>query len=409
MWKLPEPEVLPKSVSLAWDARAMKHRDGVLRVIVTGGGTGGHVFPVVAAVRELRQRDVGSVDVLWIGAADSLEARTAAGEGIAFAAVATGKLRRSSSLLGLFSAANVKDMIRVPLGVFQARRLVRDFEPDVVLAAGGYVAVPVGLAAAWCGRRLVVHEQTVRIGLANRLLARVAARVAVSSSSTVELLPRRVRSRTVVTGNPVRPEILAGEPDKAVSGLGLHGFDRCLPTVYVTGGAQGSVQINTLVAQILPWLVDHANVLHQCGTANVDQIGDVAGALDLDAEPRYRALGYIGPELPDVLALADVMVSRAGAGTIAEITAAGKAAVLIPLASSAGNEQAHNARHLAEAGAAVALLGEVTADRLREELHALLSDDQVRVQVAARAADLGRPDAASRLAVVVLEVAGRTG
>ena len=191
--------------------------------MVTGGGTGGHVFPVVAAVRELRQRTGGDAEVLWIGADDSLEARTAGAEGIAFASVATGKLRRAANPLRMLSAANVKDMARVPLGVLQARRAVRDFRPDVVLAAGGYVAVPVGLAAMWCRRRLVVHEQTVRIGLANRLLARGAAAVAVSSPSTVDLLPRRARAGAVVTGNPVRPEVLAGDGDKAVSALGLTG------------------------------------------------------------------------------------------------------------------------------------------------------------------------------------------
>ena len=230
-----------------------------LRLIVTGGGTGGHTYPALTTVRALRARcaDAGrELDVLWVGTAGGLEARVAAEEGIRFAAVATGKIRRSANPLKLVSPANVRDMLRVPLGVLQARRLVSGFRPDVVLATGGYVAVPVGLAARMCRRPLVVHEQTVRLGLANRSLARRATRVAVSSESTLTLLPEPVRAAAVVTGNPVRPEVLAGRADRAIEGL--PSFDRTLPTVYVTGGAQGSAQINTLVRDVLLSVVAEA-------------------------------------------------------------------------------------------------------------------------------------------------------
>lgn len=152
----------------------------------------------------------------------------------------------------MLSAANVKDMARVPLGVAQARSIVAGFRPDVVLATGGYVAVPAGLAARLCRVPLVLHEQTVRLGLANRKLASSATRIAVSS---LPLLPAEVRARAVVTGNPVRPEVLGGHGDKAVEALALYGFDRRLPTVYVTGGAQGAQQINGVVREVLPWLL----------------------------------------------------------------------------------------------------------------------------------------------------------
>src|SRR5690606_30831646 len=134
-----------------------------------------------------------------------------------------------------------------------------------------------GLAARMCRRPLVVHEQTVRLGLANRMLARVATRFAVSSESTLPLLPRSARTSAVVTGNPVRQETLSGRPERAVEALGLHGFDRTLPTIYVTGGAQGSQQINNLVYGILPWLLSHANVIHQCGAANLEDLRRQAG------------------------------------------------------------------------------------------------------------------------------------
>lgn len=379
------------------------------RLIVSGGGTGGHTYPALTTVRAMRNRlaaEGRSMDVLWVGTASSLEERVAMSEGIAFAPVATGKVRRSSNPLKMVSAANMRDMGRVPLGVAQARTILARFGPDVVLTTGGYACVPVGLAAKMCRRPLVVHEQTVRLGLANRSLARTATRVAVSSASTLPLLPQPVRETAVVTGNPVRPEVLTGQADKAVEALGLHSFDRRLPTVYVTGGAQGSAQINGLVRDLLPWLLSRANVVHQCGPDNLTELQSTLAPLPADLRARYLLTGYVGPELPDVLALAGVVISRSGAGTIAELTALGKASILVPLASSAGGEQAHNARHLHDAGAAAALLGEATAPALRGLLEPLLDDPEQRVAMAERARSLGRPDAAEQLVDLLLTVAG---
>ena len=378
-----------------------------VRVLVTGGGTGGHTYPAVAAVRAVRSRLAGEgreLAVLWAGAGGSLESRVAASEGIAFAPVATGKLRRARNPLRMLSLANVRDLARVPVGFVQARAVVRGFAPDVVLATGGYVVVPVGLAA-WSYRRpLVVHEQTVRLGLANRLLARAATAVAVSSESTLPLLPGPARRSAAVTGNPVRAEVLRGRAGAAVRALGWQ-IDPSLPVVYVTGGAQGSVQINELISGILPWLVTRANVIHQCGAVAADGLRDRGGSLPSGLGARYFVTGFVGAELPDVLALADVVVSRSGAGTIAELTALGKAAVLVPLATAAGDEQRHNARHLTQHGAAVALLDAVTPEALRETLDPLLADPGLRAKLAANARMLGRPDAAERLADVVLAAA----
>ncbi|KOV85801.1 UDP-diphospho-muramoylpentapeptide beta-N-acetylglucosaminyltransferase [Streptomyces sp. NRRL WC-3618] len=378
--------------------------------MVTGGGTGGHTYPALTAVRTLQARlagQGGGLDVLWVGKADSLESRVAAAEGIAFTSVATGKIRRSSNPLKLVSPSNVADMSRVPLGVLQARKAINGFRPDVVLATGGYVAVPVGVAATrLCRVPLVVHEQTVRLGLANRTLAGAATRVAVSSESTLPLLSDSVRAAAVVTGNPVRAEVFTGQADKAIEALGLRGFDRRLLTVYVTGGAQGSQQINHLVRDVLPWLVENANVIHQCGPDNVTQLRQDTASLSASSAARYHLTGYVGAELPDVLALADLVVSRSGAGTIAELTALGKPGVFVPLATSAGNEQVHNARHLADNGAALALVDDVSPERLREVLAPLLADPERRSAMAGRARAYGRPDAAERLVDVVLAAAG---
>jgi UDP-N-acetylglucosamine--N-acetylmuramyl-(pentapeptide) pyrophosphoryl-undecaprenol N-acetylglucosamine transferase len=383
-------------------------REPVFRLIVTGGGTGGHTFPALATVRALRSRLAAAgreLVMVWAGSGGSLEERVAGRERIAFRAVTTGKLRRARNPLLMLSPANVQDMARVPVGVVQARGLVREFCPDVVLATGGYVAIPVGLAARWCGIPLVVHEQTTRLGLANRLLAGAAAVVAVSSAATLPLLPPRVRAGAVLTGNPVRTEVLGGDAGKAVAALGWAGMDPGLPVVYVTGGAQGSAQVNGVVAGILPWLLERANVIHQCGMDWVAGLREAAGRLPPALAGRYVVTGFVGDELADVLALADVVVSRSGAGTIAEITALGKASVLIPLATSAGDEQRHNARHLGECGAAVALTGEVSPDTLADALGPLLADPARRAAIAGGARVLGRPDAGERLASAVLAAA----
>lgn len=362
------------------------------------------MFPAVTAVRVLRGRSGSSLSVLWVGQAGGLEQRVAEAEEIEFAAVATGKIRRDRKLWKMVSWANIADMCRVPVGVVQACVVVARFGADAVLTTGGYVGVPVGLAAWVCRRPLVIHEQTVRLGLANRVLARVASRVAVSSESSVPMLPVSARGRAVVTGNPVRAELFAGNAEAAVDALGVHGFDRSLPTVYVTGGAQGAVQINSVVRELWPWLLMRANVIHQCGKTSAEHLRRDAASLPGELAGRYHLTEFVGPELADVLALADVVVSRSGAGTVAEVTALGKAAVLIPLASAAGNEQMHNARVLQEAGAAVALLGEVSVDSLREALAPLLTDPHRRARVAECARVHGRPDAGDQLANLVLAV-----
>ena len=377
-----------------------------VRLLVTGGGTGGHTFPAVAVSRHARAL-LGSAgvacQVLYAGTAGGLEARVAAEEGIPFVALPAGKLRRARNPLRLASPANLADAARVPLGVARAVRLVRRFQPDVVLATGGYASVPVGLAAWLCHRPLVVHEQTVRLGLANRLLAPRATAVALSAPASLALLPAGARARAVVTGNPTRAELARGSAQAALTRLGWRGWTAGLPTVYATGGAQGAQQLNQLVWALLPGLLARANLLHQCGPRWQAAGQRHAAGLPAGLRGRYLPVGFLGPELADVLALADVVVGRSGAGTVAELTALGKPAVLIPLVTAAGGEQAHNARWLAEHGACVALVGEeATPERLARALGALLDDRQARQRMAQAARRLGRPDATEALTRVVL-------
>ena len=377
---------------------------GDVRVAIAGGGTGGHVFPALSVARELRA-GADPVQLLWFGQADSLEQRTAVADDIDFAAVAVGKLRRDRNPLRMFNRANAVDMARVPVGVAQAVRGLRAFAPDVVLTTGGYVAVPVGVAAGVLRVSLVVHEQTVGLGLANRVLTRAATAVAVTSEATVSVLPPRAAARAVVTGNPIRELVLAGSGPAALERFG-RGFDRGLPTVLITGGAQGAHQINTAVAEVLTSLLGQANVIHQAGAADLAGLQHTAAALPGELAGRYYVTDFInGAGMADALTLAEVVVCRAGAGTLAELTAVGKAAVLIPLASSAGGEQARAARLLHRSDAAIMVSGKVTGETVGAAISGLLADPDARARLGKAARELGRPDAGQRLAGLVRAVA----
>jgi UDP-N-acetylglucosamine--N-acetylmuramyl-(pentapeptide) pyrophosphoryl-undecaprenol N-acetylglucosamine transferase len=385
-------------------SHSAKHFRGT-RIIVTGGGTGGHTYPALTTIRAVRARLEAAGTrprFLWVGVASGLEARICREEGIPFRAITTGKLRRSPTPREL--ARNIADAFRIPLGMLQALVIVARTRPDVVLSTGGYVCVPVGVAAWLLRRPLVMHEQVATLGLANRILARLATRVLLSHDSSAGHLPARARSRAVVTGNPIRPEVLGGDPRR---GLAAYGAGAQPPLVLVTGGATGAVQINELVAGILPDVLSYCHVLHQSGQYGFAAAQAVAAALPEPLGRRYRVVDYIHDEMPDVLAAADVVIGRSGAGTTAELTALGKPAILIPLVPTGGDEQRRTARHLAQADAARVLTGpDATPERLRDELLALLKDPQERENMAGNARRLGRPDAAERVAAEVIGAAG---
>lgn len=378
----------------------MKQATGGLRLAIAGGGTGGHVLPAVAVVEELRRR--GSVDeVIWIGSRDGLERETAAAAGIPFVAIPTGKLRR------YFSLRNAIDAVRVPLGVVAARRTLSAFRPDVVLSTGGFVSVPAVIAARGVAP-VLTHEQTAVLGLATRLNAQFAEVVAVSYDQTAQQA-RKIHRNVTVTGNPVRAGLQEGDRQR---GLNWLGFSTDLPVVYVTGGARGASPINSRVADLLPDLLERVQVLHQTGPATANQDATTLttrqSAFPERLRLRYKVVPFIGGELPDVYAAADLVVGRAGAGTIAELAAIGKAAVLIPLPGTGGDEQSANARILADAGAAVVIpQQEATPERLRQEILAIATDPEKRRRMEAAARTVSRPDASGRLADALLGLASR--
>lgn len=369
-----------------------------MKLVITGGGTGGHTSAGLAVAQALRSRLGRDLDLFWIGSLDGIEAERVPAAGISYYPISTGKLRR------YWDWQNVGDLfVRVPKGVFDSWRLLSKLRPRLLFATGGFVSLPPVLAASTLRIPIVIHEQVAVPGLANRIAARVARKIAVTYPISAERFPRE---KCVVTGNPLRPELLGGERESAYAALGL---DPLLPTVYVTGGSQGSHRINRALGEILAPLIDLCQVIHQCG--NHPTTGDRAWLEGLRAQlpperrRRYQLQPYVGGELREVYAAADLVVGRAGAGTVNECAHLGKPALLIPLPGASGDEQAANARLMAEAGAARVLAEEaLTPETLLEEIRSLLRDPAQLKLMAERARSMAIPDAQERIANLLLDV-----
>lgn len=371
-----------------------------VRLVIAGGGTGGHVLPAISVLGELRQRGALG-EVVWIGSAEGHERLAADDAGIAFVAIPTGKLRR------YLSVQNLTDAGRIPLGVVAARRALGRARPQVVLSTGGFVSVPTVIAAKGIAP-VITHEQTAIVGLANRINARFADVLAISHEETAPDA-RKIHRNVAVTGNPVRTALTTGDRAR---GLAWMGFSDELPVMYVTGGARGASPLNGRIAAKLTEILQQWQLLHQTGpaTANDDaaNLASQRAALPEHLQRRYKIVEFIRGELPDVYAAVDLVVGRAGAGTVAELALVGKPAVLIPLPGAGGDEQTRNARVLVNAGGAVILQQEhCTPERLLDECAAILTDPERRQRMGAAARSVAQPDAAARLADIVLALANR--
>lgn len=384
----------------------------ILKILVTGGGTGGHVSPALAtieAIREMAAASIGSEawtpEFRYLGSYGGVEQGLAEAAGVPFVGVQSGKLRRAASVRGLLTVKNFTDALRVPVGIGQAMAEVRKFRPDVVLATGGYVSVPTVIAAGLLHRPVLIHEQTVQIGLANKIAARFASRIALTFDGAAAELPPKERRKSFVSGNPVRPVIFGGDRARAVSRFGFSSDD-ALPTVYVTGGALGAQSINRAVEAALPELLTQCRVVHQCGRQDGERMQAVRAALPPDWQRRYAVVPFVGDEIGDIFALADLLVGRSGAGTVTEAAAVGLPALLIPLVPTGGDEQTRNARRSAEAGAAVILPSrDLDGPRLLSEIRVLLADPARLKAMGAAALTLATPNAAHDLAEAVLALA----
>lgn len=371
-----------------------------MRLLVTGGGTGGHVYPALAVLEVLLSDPSWATrreDVAWVGSANSIEERILTREGLAFYAVETGAIRGMSPLTILRSLG------RMGRGYRQARALIRTFRPDAVLATGGYVSVPLVLAAYAEHCPAMIYLPDMEPGLAVKLLARLVRQVAVSFESVAAHLPE---GKVFVSGYPVRRALYRTERAAARERLNL---DAGQPVILILGGSRGAHSINEAVRASLDDLLSLAQVVHVCGDHDFERLNALREDLPSEGRGRYRLFAYMYEGMTDAMVAADLVVARAGAATLGEFPAAGLPAVLVPYPYS-GQHQLPNATYLAERGAAVIVADQELVDKLLPVVRGLLSDAGrlKAMQDAARA--LAVPDAAERIARELLILAqGQAG
>jgi UDP-N-acetylglucosamine--N-acetylmuramyl-(pentapeptide) pyrophosphoryl-undecaprenol N-acetylglucosamine transferase len=344
--------------------RASTRDDGAPKrggVAFTGGGTAGHVFPGLAVAEELSRLWEGPV--FWIGTHGGVERALVEEAGIAFYSIPAGKLRRYLSL------RNLTDVLRIAAGVFCAARVLARRRPGLLFSKGGFVSVPPVIAASLLGIPCYTHESDFDPGLATRINLRFCEKVFLSFPETLAFIPPAYRAKAVVTGNPVRAAVLRGS---AAEGRRIVGCPADRRLLLVLGGSLGSAAVNSLVAECLPRLAETAFVVHQMGRA--------------EYVPSHRSGYYTAPffrdELPHVLAAADLVVTRSGAGSLAELAALGKPAILIPLpgGGTSRGDQLRNAGLYSSRGAAVVMGQEEAGGGRLAALVAELLGDQARLE-----------------------------
>lgn len=310
------------------------------RIVMTGGGTAGHVTPNIALIPFLKEQ---GYEIHYIGSTEGIERKLISKLGIPYYPISSGKLRRYLSL------KNLTDPFRVLRGISQAKKLMKQIKPDIVFSKGGFVTVPVVMAAGKYNIPAILHESDMTPGLANRMSQKYAAKVCCNFPETVDMIPD---NKGVLTGSPIRRELLTG--DRA-AGLKLCGFNTEKPVVMVIGGSLGALHVNEAIRGILHDLLSRYQVIHICGKGKVDET--------FYSTTGYYQFEYVNEELKDLFAAADVVVSRAGANVICELLAMKKPSLLIPLPANASRgDQILNARSFKKQGYSEVLLEEDMSD-----------------------------------------------
>lgn len=319
------------------------------KIVLTGGGTAGHVTPNIALIPELQKQ---GYEVHYIGSYDGIEKKLIEKLNIPYYGISSGKLRRYIDL------KNLSDPFKVIKGLAQARRLLGKIKPDVVFSKGGFVSVPVVLAAKSRKIPCIIHESDMTPGLANKICIPCAQRVCTNFPETLKHLPAE---KAVLTGSPIRAELFNGNKEK---GLKFCGFDDSKPVILIIGGSLGAVAVNNAVRAILPQLLEKFQIIHLCGKGKLDEsLKDVKG---------YVQFEYIHDELSDLMAASDIFISRAGANAICEILALRKPNILIPLSAQASRgDQILNAASFEKQGYSIVIQEE---DITNEKLLAAVND-----------------------------------
>ncbi len=347
------------------------------KILLTGGGTAGHVMPHLALLPYLK---ASGYEVDYIGSYDGIEKRLIEGESIPYYGIASGKLRR------YFDLKNFTDLFRITLGIVQATYRIKRLKPDVVFSKGGFVTVPV-VIGAWFNRvPVIIHESDMTPGLANKIALRFAKKICTTFEPTLKYLPK---DKGVFTGAPIRQNVLEGSRK---SGFAFTLLDPDKKTVLLTGGSLGAKALNKALRDALLTLTKTYNVIHLCGKNNLDQ-----ELLNVDG---YRQYEFIGKELPDLFAMSDLVISRAGSNTITELLALKKPNILIPLpASQSRGDQLINAKHFKKNGYSMVLPEEeLTADTLINVLDTLSTESTAYIEAMSTA---GGTDGTKRILDVI--------
>ncbi len=366
-----------------------------LRIVVTGGGTGGHIEPIVAVIEHLKQSE--QISIWWLGEIGGQEQQAAEALGVEFLPIKAGKLRR------YLAWRNLTDPFKVGLGYFRSLRILAKIKPDVLFSKAGYVSAPVLLAASTLGIPIVAHESDTVLGMTNSFAAQVAK--VVCTGFPLRFYSKMVQHKARYTGNPVRTyQSKTADPKKAAK---VFHFDPKVPVVVVFGGSQGALAINQAVWNSLPHLLSAAQVIHQTGPAHIEKAHQVARELPADIRARYIFNGYFDAEhLGAALSLASLSVSRAGANTLADLSTFGIPAIFVPLPRAAANHQQRNAEYVEQAGGGIVLSqSELTPEVLYTKVETLLHDSKKLQHMGKEMKGINPADAAGSIAQIVVEQA----
>ncbi len=329
------------------------------KIVLTGGGTAGHVTPNMALIPRLKELDY---EIYYIGSYEGIEKKLISDFGIPYYGVSTGKFRR------YFDPKNFSDPFRVLKGYAEAKKLLKQLQPNVIFSKGGFVSVPVIRAAASLKIPCIIHESDLTPGLANKLCIPVATKICCNFPETMKYLPA---DKAVLTGSPIREELLKGDKEAAYK---LCGFDKSRPVIMIMGGSQGASAINKVVREALPRLLNDFQIIHICGQEKMDNL--------LLSTPGYKQFDYVRSELKDLFAITDLVVSRAGANAICELLALRLPNLLIPLPLTASRgDQLLNAASFESQGYSVVMQEEnLDEDSLVEALHDLYFNRETYIQ-----------------------------
>lgn len=354
-----------------------------MKIVVSGGGTGGHIYPALALIREI-QKTNKDAQFLYIGTINGLESKLVPRENIPFQSIYITGFKRKLSL------ENIKTIFRFLKGVSDSKKILKDFKPDIVIGTGGYVCGPVVYAAAKLGIPAIIHEQNSIPGLTNKFLSRYVSKIAICFTEAKEYFPAE---KVVFTGNPRASEVIGKD---GVKGRLSAGLSTNKPAVLIFGGSRGARPINEAVIQALPELAEKAyQVLYVTGDVHYE---NVKKEVELVGNPKNVVIKPFIHNMPEVLAGIDLVVSRAGATTLAEITSLGIPSILIPSPYVTNNHQEKNAKALSDHGAAQVLLEKnLTGNSLVKHIDSILLNSETLTEMKAKAKKMGVPDSAFKL------------